>query len=113
MNLRLYTNIMLIIKAVKVFIINLNFFFTTLKGEKMNKKEKLFLIGNLHTNHINKANSEAIARNTNIINIFFGCGLINSELYTICYDLVKTNRYFDLCTAQEKLCNAFNIPIIY
>ena len=79
----------------------------------MNKKEKLFLIGNLFTNHINENNNSAIARNTNIINIFFGCGLITSDMYNICYDLVKTNRYFDLCQAQEKLCNAFNIPIIY
>ncbi len=79
----------------------------------MNKKEKLYLIGNLFTNHINNKNSEAIARNTNIINILFGLGLINSELYNSCYDLVKTNRYFDLCQAQEKLCNCFDIPIIY
>ena len=79
----------------------------------MNKKEKLYLIGNLHTNHINNKNSAAIARNTNIINIFFGLGLIDSDLYNECYDLVKTNRYFDLVTAQEKLCNVFNIPIIY
>lgn len=78
----------------------------------MNKKEKLYLIGNLFTNHINDKNSEAIARNTNIICIFYGMGLISSDLFNECYDLVKTNKYFDLCTAQYKLCGAFNIPIL-
>lgn len=79
----------------------------------MNKKEKLYLIGNLFTNHINYKNSEAVAKNTNIISIFYGVGLIDAELFNICFDLVKTNRYFDLCDAQFKLCSAFNIEVIY
>ena len=51
----------------------------------MNKKEKLYLIGNLFTNHINYKNSEAIAKNTNIISILYGVGLIDAELFNVCF----------------------------